>query len=141
MRLLQLPVLSKKVYYLLSFTWGILVSAVGMLVSALFLITGHRPSRNLYGWYFTFGTGWGGFSVGPCTVMCKDWTSNIPSHEFGHSVQNCFFGPFMIFLVIIPSVCRYWYRELKHITEPPYDSIWFESSATALGEKYKEELE
>lgn len=139
MRLLRLPVLPDWAYYLLSSTWGALVSVVGLLVSALFLITGHKPSPNIYGWTFTCGKGWGGLSIGPCAIVCENASAHVRHHEFGHSVQNCFLGPFMIFLVIIPSVCRYWYRELKHVTEPPYDSIWFEGTATKLGEKYFEE--
>ena len=47
-------------------------------------------------------------------------------HEFGHSFQNAILGPFMIFLVSIPSAIRYWYqtiRESKGKTNKPYDSF------------------
>lgn len=128
--------LNKTVYYILSFTWGIIVSFAGMLFSAFLMICGFHPKKNSYGWVFEVGEGWGGFSAGPCAVVCKDATPHIYSHEFGHSIQNCLFGPFMIFLVIIPSIIRYWYREIKEIIDPPYDSIWFESQATRWGEVY-----
>lgn len=137
MVLLQLPFLNKKIYYALSFTWGIIMTIIGCLATIALMACGKRPKRNQYGWYIMCGKGWGGFSAGPCSVVCEDYTEHILAHEFGHSIQNCFLGPFMIFLVVIPSVCRYWYRELKHITSPPYDSVWFEGTATALGEKYK----
>ncbi len=52
-------------------------------------------------------------------------------------------GFFMPFIVSIPSAVRYWYREYlvrdgKKLSWelPPYDSIWFEGWATALGTKY-----
>ena len=49
----------------------------------------------------------------------------------------------MVFITLASAV-RYWYREYlvqvkgKFYHElPDYDSIWFEGSATELGEKYK----
>ena len=56
-------------------------------------------------------------------------------HECGHGIQNCIWGPLMIFVVCIPSATRYWYREFKYhrkgLTPPTkYDDIWFEGQAT-----------
>ncbi len=47
----------------------------------------------------------------------------------------------MPFVVGIPSMIRYWYRELKYNRKgkvPPtsYDSIWFEGQATRIGVNY-----
>lgn len=128
--------LSKPVYYLLSFTWGILVTFAGLIVSAVLLLCDVPHFKNAYGWGFYLGKGWGGFNIGPCSVVCADATARTKQHEFGHSVQNCLLGPFMIPVVIIPSVCRYWYREIKKVTYPPYDSIWFEGQATRWGKLY-----
>lgn len=131
--------LNKTLYYILSFTWGLLVTLAGLVVSAVLIVCGQRPHRNRYGWYFEVGSKWGGFNIGPCSVVNKGPSAHILQHEFGHSVQNCLFGPFIIFLVIIPSVCRYWYREIKNVTYPPYDSIWFEGQATSWGGLYENE--
>ena len=56
-------------------------------------------------------------------------------------IQNAILGPFMPFVVGIPSAIRYWYRELKYNRKgkvPPtsYDSIWFEGQATRIGVNY-----
>lgn len=132
--------LSKRNYYILSCTWGILVTLAGLLVSVVMLVIGKKPKKNMYGWYFTCGSGWGGFNIGPCSIVCEDHTQHVLKHEFGHSIQNCMYGPAMIVLVIIPSICRYWYRELFDISSPPYDSIWFEGMATRLGCEYYDAL-
>ena len=63
------------------------------------------------------------------------------SHEHGHSFQNAVFGPFMIFLVGIPSVTRFWYYEAvyrwgNYKKLPDYDSVWFEAMATHSGKKF-----
>lgn len=75
--------------------------------------------------------------MGPCAVVCKNPSSHLLEHEFGHSIQNCFLGPLFLAYVMIPSVIRFWYRELNHVTEPSYDYAWFEQQATMFGERYK----
>ena len=64
-------------------------------------------------------------------------TSELPTAEFGHSVQNCIYGPFMIFLVSLPSVIRYHYRNFTHKGAEGYADIWFEKQANIFGEKFK----
>ena len=68
---------------------------------------------------------------------------SIKCHEFGHAVQNCYWGILMPFVICIPSAIRYWYRRymtsVKKIPEstlPDYDSVWFEGQATRLGKAY-----
>ena len=62
------------------------------------------------------------------------------AHEFGHGIQNCVYGIFMIPLICIPSAIRYWYYEIiwrinqeKYYKLPDYDAIWFEGQATKWG--------
>lgn len=130
-------------FYTLSFTWGIVMSLIGCAVSLIMLIIGKKPKRNQYGWYFEIGREWGG-----CELGCMCLTSSNPSqhtldHEFGHGIQNCYFGPFMIF-ISLASAARYWYREyqtrVKHIPYsdlPDYDSVWFEGQASQVGTYYR----
>lgn len=137
--------LSKGLYYLLSFTWGLPLTLVGGLVALFLLIKGRRPSR--FGWCLYFevaNDNWGGFNMGPI-FLCErnpDWWTK--KHEFGHSIQNCFWGPLMIFVITIPSAIRYWFRIIQEkfgkTNLPPYDSIWFEGQATKLGEEYNAEI-
>ena len=130
-------------FYLLSFTWGLIMSLIGCIVTLGLLIIGKKPKRNQYGWYFEIGKNWGGSELGCMCIVNENPSQHILDHEFGHGVQNCFFGPFMIF-ISLASAARYWYREyltqIKHIPYhllPVYDSIWFEGDATRIGTYYR----
>ena len=129
-------ILSKFWYYLISFTWGCLLSIPGCLVTLVLMCFGFKPKQNIYGWYIEIGESWGGFNIGPCSLVCKNPSTHLRQHEFGHSIQNCIFGPLMIPFIIIPSICRYWYREINNVTIPPYDYAWYEGLATLFGERY-----
>ena len=135
-------ILSRTLYLLLSFTWGLPLTLIGCVVALALRIVGIKPKRFLYGYYFHI-TNSSGFNMGPFAIVSKDSDEYLLKHEFGHSIQNCFFGPFVFLLVVIPSVIRFWYREYlvsvkkySYKDLPPYDSIWFEGTATKLGEKY-----
>ena len=135
--------LKKWMFYLLSFTWGITMTTIGCLTSLVLLIAGYKPKRNQYGWYFEIGTGWGGCELGCMCIVNKNPSQHTLNHEFGHAIQNCYFGPFMIF-ISLASAARYWYREyltrikkIPYTSLPAYDSIWFEGGATKIGTFYK----
>lgn len=98
-------------FYLFSFTWGIIMSAVGVLVTLVLLIAGKKPQRYRCAWYFVVGENWGGINLGPCSIVGKQNTYAI-THEYGHAIQNCIFGPLFLVLVAIPSLTRCLYRDL-----------------------------
>lgn len=144
-------------YWLASFTWGIVMTLFGCICALGLLITGHKPQKFHYSIYFEVGQNWGGFEAGPFFFCNKNSSLHIKQHEHGHGIQNIIFGPLMPFLVSIPSCARYWYREVqdkhwnklyknkkltyeewraKYSNRPGYDAIWFEGWATKLGEKY-----
>ena len=136
--------LTKWQFYLLSFTWGIIMSLVGCIISFALLIVGKRPKPNQYGWCFEIGKNWGGCELGCMCLVNKGASQHTLDHEFGHAIQNCYFGPFMV-IVSLCSAVRYWYREYlttikkkKYNELPPYDSIWFEGQATKVGTYYRE---
>lgn len=130
-------------FWILSLTWGLPMTLVGIVCALALLITGHKPKRFHYFIYLEVGEGWGGFEAG-CFFFCsKNSSLHLKQHEAGHGIQNIILGPLMPFIVSIPSAVRYWYREIvvrtgrkKYSDLPPYDSIWFEGWATSLGEKY-----
>ena len=130
-------------FWLASWTWGIILTLVGAVCALALLITGHRP-KIFHGFvYFEVGSGWGGFEAGPFFFVNKNPARRTMQHEAGHGIQNIIFGPLMPFVVSIPSAVRYWYRlylvrsgKKKSYELPPYDSMWFEGWATSLGEKY-----
>ncbi|MBP5750657.1 MAG: hypothetical protein J6X24_07695, partial [Firmicutes bacterium] len=131
--------LSKKQFYLLSFTWGLPTTLAGCLAAAALRATGHKPKQ--FGWcqYYEVGSRWGGCSMGPFFFKQKEPNRHICVHEAGHAIQNCYFGPFMPFLVSIPSSVRYRaHRVRRKMRYPlaPFVVIWFAWQATRLGRTF-----
>ena len=136
--------LTKTSFYILSFTWGLPLTLVGLLVSFVMIITGHKPQKYGWTWYFDAGENWGGSEFGICFVKAHDEGESICRHEFGHGIQNCIYGPFTPIVVNLPSSARYWYRRIarrfgKKFKRGYYD-VWFEKEADVLGEYYRENI-
>lgn len=138
-------ILSKKAWTLLSYTWGLPMSLVGLVAASFLKACGCDEEDNIYGKVIRVGHNWGGVNLGPVSIVCQEAGRYTLNHEFGHSVQNCYFGFLYPFIVAIPSALRYWDRrykvEVEHVPAevlPPYDSIWFEGNATSTGNKYYE---
>lgn len=134
--------MSRTMFWILSWTWGIIMTFIGSIVFLALRLVGFKPYRNQYGWVFKIGKNWGGVEMGPFAIVNENPTQHILDHEFGHSLQNCYIGPFMPF-ISIASAIRYWYREylvqikkMKYSELPDYDDIWFEGTATYLGTHY-----
>lgn len=137
--------MNKKQFYILSFTWGIILTVIGLVVAGVLILAGKRPTK--YGWcyHFEVGDSWGGLELGIIFITDTTPDEETKNHEFGHAIQNCVYGPFMPFLVCIPSAIRYWYRKWKYhdknLTPPTeYDDIWFEGEATKLGTEYMKKI-
>ena len=129
---------NKWLYYLLQFTWGLLMNIIGGLLFAALIIFGKkRPKKFCNCWYIVVGKRWGGLSMGNFMFVSEASRIHTKYHEAGHSLQNIVWGPLWIFVIGIPSALRYWYRKLtpnkKH---PHYDSIWFEGQASEWGYRY-----
>ena len=138
-------------YYLLACTWGIIMTLLGWLITLILflfkLICWKGVNFKKYYWIYLIKVGpdyWGGCEMG--LMFLRDWKSReeyINPHEFGHTVQNCLFGPLFPFLVAVPSATRYWLREIFPNKEwGPYDGAWFEDAATQCGDymiKYLED--
>jgi hypothetical protein len=132
--------MKKFLFYFLSFTWGLPITLIGLIVAIFLILLGYKPNKYGLCWYFCVGKNWGGLNLGLVFITDQRNNPHTKIHEHGHGVQNCIFGPLMPILVCIPSVVRYWYREWlvrsgrkKYDELPDYYSIWFEGSATALG--------
>ena len=108
-------IIKRTLFYCLSFTWGIIMSLIGLItVTSIGLFKGFHI---YHGRLFTsIGKNWGGVSFG-CFFICSEDCINsehLKAHECGHGLQNIVFGPLFPFVVAIPSMIRYWYRELKY---------------------------
>lgn len=124
-------------YYFLIFTWGLPMTIIGLFASVILLSAGINPIKYNMMYYFKAGKYWGGISLG--ITFIRDTTSNgtIEPHEYGHTFQNAILGPFFIFLVAIPSFIRYYYQRYSKRPKKVYDAIWFEHSATFIGDEIK----
>lgn len=126
-------------YWLLALTWGIIMTLIGYIVAFVLIMLDILPIKYNQVSYFELGKEpWGGVSLG--MIFIRDTNErdiSIEPHEYGHTFQNAVLGPLFPFLVAIPSAIRYWYqviREKKGLKNKPYDCIWFEGSATDIGE-------
>lgn len=136
--------LSYLVFYLVQLSWGVIMNVFGLLVTIFMLITFHKPHRFGPNYYFRCRKLEGfGFECGICFVIGADCETDfgLKCHEAGHGVQNMIFGPITIFLCSIPSLIRYWYREIKYYRKgltpkTDYDDFWVEGQATRLGFKF-----
>lgn len=133
--------MTRILFYIISFTWGSLMSAIGFLGTLIFIPFGER--NIFHGRIYTvIGANWGGLCLG-CfffvSKSCMD-SNHTRGHECGHGLQNCLWGPLFPFVIGIPSAMRYTYRNWrqKHgkINKTAYDDIWFEKQATQWGKKY-----
>lgn len=131
--------MNKRLYYILSFTWGLPLTFIGVLFAFALNAMGYRPQRFVWGWCFEVGHGWGGVNLGAfsfCEVGAHDY---VKCHEFGHSLQNCLWGFLTPFAVHLPSMARVCVREWKTAhgrAVGDYDAVWFEGQATRWGLKY-----
>ena len=130
-------------YYFLACTWGFIMTIIGLIVSGVLAIvklcSGGKVKITFksYHWIYDISVGptyWGGLEFGLCFLRDQKSRGNLNAHEFGHTFQNCLFGPLFLFIAWIPSVIWYWSREAKPVKErKPYDTLWFEDAATQCG--------
>lgn len=125
----------KFVYYLASFTWGLPLTLAGICVAAIERLRGCAVSHFGHAiWIHRPGNA--GFSLGCFLFAPGDCLDHVIAHEYGHSIQNVWYGPFALICVAIPSVIRYWFRVIYPVRiKKHYDSIWFEGQATNTGTK------
>ncbi len=135
--------LKRVLFWIISLSWGFIMTFIGGITAFILIILGNRPKKFHCLIYFEIGQGWGGINLGAFFITSKDVDISTKKHEAGHALQNVILGIFMPFIIAIPSVIRYWYREyllrvkkIQYSSLKPYDSIWFEGWATKLGEKY-----
>lgn len=98
-------------FWLLSLTWGIVMTIIGLIISFFLILIGYQPETFHHYIYFKIGRNWGGFELGPIFITDTAPSLYIKQHEAGHGIQNIIFGPLMLFIVSIPSAIRYWFRE------------------------------
>ena len=124
-------------YWIISLTWGALMTIPGLIGALLVIIAGGKAEKNGFSFIVKIGGNWGGISLG-AVAFCGNYEGEyfeyIRRHEFGHSIQNLIFGPLFLFVIGIPSLIRSWLFKADKIKHP-YDYIWFEYTASTWGTK------
>lgn len=129
-------------YYLLQWTWGFPLTAIGAVAYLIFTKIFNYPIKKYKNNILILipYSNFTGLNLGLFTLINKD-RKDLIIHEYGHSIQNILFGWFTIFIITIPSIIRFWYRTLKTVlnkeNKTGYYDIWFERQATRLGEALK----
>ena len=131
--------INKTLFYLLNFTWGIIMNIIGAVGAMVAMALGAKPQKHAGNLMFRIGHNWGGVSLGIFSFVCHEAGQHTFDHEFGHSIQNALYGPAFPFVVAIPSAIRYWtftINDVKGIpNEEEYDAAWFEGQATKWGKE------
>lgn len=111
--------LKATVFWLLSLTWGCIMSVIGLVVAFFLLITGHKPK--IFGWslHFFVGRSWGGVNLGP-VIITNIGAETTQFHEHGHGLQNCLWGPLFPFVIALPSMYRYHLRNFNYESKKTY---------------------
>lgn len=129
----------KKLFYILSWTWGIIMSLIGAVGAFVLTMAGYPSFKHGGSIVFRIGHNWGGVSLGMFSFVCEEAQEHTLNHEFGHALQNCLYGPLFPFIVAIPSAIRYWQFTINMKKGIPnkeeYDAAWFEGQATNWGTK------
>ena len=124
-------------YYLLQLSWGLPINAIGFVCAAALSLY-KRPRMEKWHLVFELPVDFG-LNLGLVMIVPKEPARSIVQHEIGHAIQNIYFGPLTIGVVVIPSVVRFWIRKIvrkKGRALPDYDSVWFEGQATTSGQYF-----
>ena len=118
-------------FYLLSFTWGLPMSLLGLIVFVALLCFGKRPRRFGHAYYMSIGRKpWGGLEFGWFFLVDGADNEFIKRHELGHGYQNCVYGPIYPILWFI-AIVRYWLKRWG--AKFDYYGWWLEKEANKIG--------
>lgn len=118
-------------FYALSFTWGLPMSLIGIIVCAVLMCAGFKPKRYGYCFCIEIGMGWGGLELGWLFLCEKGASAATKKHELGHAYQNAFVLGWAMPIFSIISATRYWLKNFGFKID--YYSWWFEKQASEIG--------
>lgn len=128
---------SRFLFYFVQFTWGLSVNLIGGIVF-LILLKKYRHERFKNAFVTYVPGNWGGVSLGLFIFMAdkkgEGWTQNTKIHEYGHTIQCLFLGPFYWIIIALPSVvwCNL-FRSYREKNKASYYKLYCESWANSLG--------
>lgn len=128
------------VYIILQCTWGLLQTLVG----AVFFLISIRYKHSFYhGAILTERPGLGGVSLGLFIFVSsengEEYLNKTSVHEFGHTIQSLFLGPF--YLPVIGVISGLWcslpyFNKLRKEKNIPYSACFTESWADECGKRF-----
>ena len=128
---------NRKVYRFLQWTWGIFQNIIGYLVFR-FCIRRHYPVFRFQNAYVSLWKRHDSASIGMFIFLGYPST-DILSHEYGHTIQSCILGPLYLPVIGLPSLV--WCHS-KHFNRNRqrgiyrYSDFYPERWANQQGEKY-----
>ena len=125
-------ILSYAVFWLMQCTWGIIMTLIGAIAAVGLILTGHKPKTMGPTIYFEVGENWGGVNFGPFFICNRNAPIHIKYHESGHGLQNLLYGPLFPFIVAIPSITRYWLREMPTRIKKSIFNLFFLVASLAI---------
>ena len=104
-------------YWVLSCTWGVVMTLIGAIAALALIVAGNKPKIFHNNVYFEVGRAWGGVNFGGFFFVNKNASLSTRQHEAGHGLQNIVFGVLMPFVVAIPSAVRCLMRQYDFKTK------------------------
>ena len=126
-------------YLLCQWTWGLPQNLVGGVLYLWYRLRGCPHFR----YQGAFGVIWdrkaGSMSMGSFLFMHPTWAqerNDLLAHEYGHTIQSLFFGPFYLLSVGLPSIL--WaglphFKQQRRAGLRSYYSVYPEKQASLLG--------
>lgn len=72
----------------------------------------------------------GGISLGKYIIVYGNASEKTIRHEYGHSIQSKYLGPFYLFIIGVPSILHAWLCKCQNHS---YYDFWCEKWADKLG--------
>ena len=129
--------ITKKKFYGLSFTWGLPMSLVGLIVYGVLRCFGYKANKYGYCYHIEIGGNWGGLNLGWVFLTGKNASKFTKNHELGHAYQNALIFGWVMPIMTIISATRYWISRLG--VKLDYYAWSFESEANRIGGLVMEE--
>jgi hypothetical protein len=96
--------LKKLLFWIGSFTWGILLTLPGAIMALVFALRGGKPLKVRTTFIFKVKIKGVSFSLGPFIVATEGYTQEQVFRLVGNSIQNSIYGPFYFFLIVVPKL-------------------------------------
>ena len=128
-------------YLVCQWTWGLPQNLVGGVLYLFYRVKGcpHFRYQGAFGVVWTQDSG--SMSMGSFLFMHPTWTpadKELLAHEYGHTIQSLFFGPFYLLTVGVPSILWAGLPGFKKLRRKGrgYYTVYPEKQATRLGKRY-----